>query len=182
MIEETIIKYQPLGRKTLFMLIFKKSVVLVMLFPLLPFGIYILNRVSAEYFNLAVNLFFGYFVFCLLVLFVIFATGYLQYFRYGIFIDDKSLKIQRGLISVEELGIPYRRIKDVRIERTLIDQIFEVSDIIVTVLDADTIQEAEESIIILPSIEREIALKIQDSILKKAQVEQINVLAGHRIV
>ena len=112
-------------------------------------------------------------------------VAWLEYIHYGIFIDEKNLKIKKGLIAEEDTGVPYRRIKDVKIERSLLDQILGMSDIVVTILGSDEsriqkpVEDDEDDVIFLPAIEKETALHIQDMILKKAQVEQIDVLSGH---
>ena len=103
--------------------------------------------------------------------------GWLRYIRYGVFIDDKDFKVDRGLFSIEHIGIPYRRIQDVKIQRSLIDQFFGVSNIVITILGSDETPGSHKDSIILPSIDKNIALHIQDIVLKKAQVEQIHVLS-----
>ncbi len=179
--EENIQKYRPLGNKTLFMLIFKKSPIMVLLVPILFFGLFFLNYVPLNYINIAAVIIIAYLMLLLIILGIIFFIGWLQYFRYAIFLGDKDLKIVRGLIATEQIGIPYRYIKDIKIERSLIDQIFGVSDIIITVLGSDENKMNDESTTILPSLSKEIALQIQDIVLKKAQVEQISILGGQKI-
>lgn len=169
-------KYHPLGPKTLFMFILKRSAVLILLVPILLAGLFSLDYVPKEYFDIAVSALFGYLIFILMIFTVSFLLALLEYHRYWIFIDEKDLKIARGLIAIEQIGVPYRRISDVRIIRSLVDQIFGVSDILLTTLGDDNPDE-KESTILLPSLSKEIAIQIQDIVLKKAQVEQV-ILAG----
>ncbi len=173
-------KYYPLGKKTFFMLVLKRSFIFFILLPILLFGLIALNYIPSYYIDIAVNIIFIYIAFLLLVFLVAFLISWLEYFRYSISIGNKDLKIKKGLIATEEIGIPYRRIRDVKIKRSLIDQIFGVSDIVVILSDfeeKDTL--SDESIIFLPSLEKNIAVSIQESVLKKSQVEQIDVLSGH---
>jgi uncharacterized membrane protein YdbT with pleckstrin-like domain len=178
---ETIKKYHPLGSYTLFMFIFKKSAILFLLVAILIASLVFLGYVPAEYVDMAANALIGYFVVVLVAFVVVFLVGWLQYVRYWIFVDDKDLKIARGLISTEQIGIPYKRIQDVKIERTIVDQIFGVADIVITVGGDDDSPEAStssENTVILPSVSHSIALEIQDIVLKKAQVDQVHVVSA----
>jgi uncharacterized membrane protein YdbT with pleckstrin-like domain len=174
---ENIKRYHPVGNRTLFMLIFKRSLVFFILIPVLFFVLFGLWYVPSEYVRYAADGVMIYFVGMLLLLAFLVGIGWLEYYRYWIFVDDKDLKIARGLIATEQIGIPYRRIQDIKIRRSLLDQVFGVSDIVIKILgvdnDADNQKEDE---IILPSLEKQIAAEIQDIILKRAQVEQISVL------
>jgi|SRR3989338_4395000 len=179
---QNIKTYYPLGRKTLFMIIFKKSLVLVLMIFFLFFGVFAFEFIPPAYYDVAINMMFGYFVLIIISFISVFLLGWLEYFRYKILIDERNLKMERGLISTEQIGVPYRRIQDIKIKRTLIDQIFGVSNIIINVLDSDKNEsfEQDESII-LPCLDKDIALEIQDIVIKKAQVEQIHVLSSQRV-
>lgn len=178
--EENIKRYHPLGSKTLFMFIFKRSFVLFVMVPLLFLLMVTINYVPVQYLDIAVNALFGYIVFLILTSAGAFFLGWLQYYRYWIFIGDKDLKIARGLIATEQIGLPFRRVQDVKIHRSLIDQLFGVSDVVITVLGEEDDEKTphDESVIILPSVSKEIGLEIQDIVLKKAQVEQVSVLTS----
>ena len=182
--EQPITSYYPLGNKTFLMFIFQKSLAAILLFLLLLVGIFFLAYVPAQYVDMAVNGIFVYGVFVLVVCFATLLAGWLHCSRYGIFIYENDITVKRGFFAVEELGIPYRRIKDVKIERSLSDQMFGLSNIIITMLDAQTGQSGkeEDSNVILPALDKQIALDIQDVILKKSQVEDINVLSAQKVI
>lgn len=179
--EENIHSYDRLGGKTLFMLVFNKSLLAFFLFVLLAVALVFFPRIPARYIPIVIKFIFLYLGFFLLVVAGTFGAGWLEYIHYSIIIDEKNLKIKKGFIAEETTGIPYRRITDVKIERSLVNQIFGVSDIIISTMGEEEQQSAsqEESETFLPAIEEKIALHIQDLILKKAQVEQIDVLSGH---
>ncbi len=181
--EENIKIYHPLGRRTLIVFMVKECFSKIPLLVILFAGIFYLQYVPSQYFDLAIYIIWG-FTFLTLLLFVwAFFFGWLRYVRYEIYVNDKDLKLQRGLISVEQLGVPYRHIKDLKIERDLLDQIFGVSNIILTVLGSEDNQFSEnKTTMVLPSVSREIALEIQDIVLKKIQVEQINVVNNKKLV
>ena len=181
--EQHIKKYHPLGPKTLFMFIFIRSSILVLMVPLFIVGVFLLDYVPLEYEEIAIKIFSVYSIVLIFAVVFVFFFGWLQYFRYWIFIDDRDLKISRGLIAIEQIGIPFRRIQDIKIKRSLIDQIFGISDVVITVFgeEDDATTPHDESVVILPSVSKEIGLEIQDILLKKAQVEQIHVLGGQRV-
>ena len=180
--EEHIRKYHPLGPKTLLIFIFQKSALLLLMAPLLVAFLIGLNYVPAPYLFLALNFIFIYIIALIFIIILGVFFGWLQYYRYWIFIDEKDLKVARGLIAIEQIGIPYRFIKDIKIQRSLIDQLFGVSDVIITVLgDQDTATEERNTTVVFPAVSQEIGLEIQDIVLKRAQVEQISVIGNKMI-
>lgn len=173
--EEIIKKYKPVGPKTLFMMILKRSFILLVM--LLVFGVatsYI-DYLPSQYFNAAVQISSVYVVVMIMMAVAVLFLGWLEYFRYGILLDVKDLKISRGLFSVEHIGIPYRRVQDIRIGRSLIDQFLGISNVIVSITSEES-EGTSQDIIILPSLDKHIATNIQDVVLKRAQVEQIHVV------
>ncbi len=174
-------KFHPLGTKTLAMFILKRSSILffmTIIFIGMMFGI---NYVPSDYMDIALNGMMIYAVAFIIAVVLVFFVGWLRYWRYWIFIDEKDLKIASGFISTEEIGIPYRRIKDIKIERSFLDQILGLGNVIIKVLGSQEQQEDEESTMILPSVEQSIALHIQDVVLKRAQVEQVSVLTRNNL-
>lgn len=181
--EENIKRYHPLGGKTLFILILKRSPIFFLLFLIFIIAFFGLGYVPNLYLDTAINVVMGILLLTLLVLALVMGIGWLEYYRYWIFIDDKDLKLARGLITTEQIGIPYRRIQDVKIKRTLLDQLLGMSEIIITVLDADPNESFKnDPNIILPALDQNIASEIQSIILKRAQVEEISVLGSQKIV
>jgi len=179
---EHIKRYHPLGGLTLFVLIIRRSLAFLLLVPFLFIVIPFINSVPREFRDTAINVVIGYVIFLVVMLGLSIFLGWLEYFRFWIFIDDRDLKIHRGLIATEQVGIPYRRIQDIRIKRSLFSQILGVSDIEISVLGAEDnpLTPEKEHIVILPALEKHIAIEIQNTVLQKAQVEQIN-LTGAKI-
>lgn len=181
-LENNVQLYYPLGQKTFFMLILNRSFLLGVLFVCLIALLISFSYVPYAYVNLATQIIFGYLLLFIIVAGLTFVAGWLEYIHYSIEIDEKVLKVKKGFIAEETTGIPYRRIKDVRIKRSLIHQMLGVSNIVIVLLSDENESSQRESVTFLPVLEKEIALHIQDSILKKAQVEQIDVLSGHENV
>jgi len=182
-IEEHIKQYHPLGVKTLFMLILKRSAAFFIFLPVLFICLFFLDYVPVDYVNTAVNAILLYLGFLVLFFLAALFIGWLEYFRYWILIDEKSLKIKKGLISTEEIGIPYKHIRDVKIDRNLIDQLFGMSDISITLSDfGDNDPMTKDSLIFLPSLEKGVAVEIRDHITKRSQVEQISIAGSQRTI
>ena len=68
------------------------------------------------------------------VVFFVLLIGWLEYSRYKIFIDQESIKINKGIIKEEQIGIPFRRVKEAAIERSMSDQLLGISNLVLTVL------------------------------------------------
>jgi uncharacterized membrane protein YdbT with pleckstrin-like domain len=177
--DEVIKKYHPLGQRTLMVLVFRRSALFFILVAMLLVLVFVLDYVPAQYLAFAIDGVLALSMGCLVTLFIAMFLGWLQYWRYWIFIDEKDVKLYRGLIMTEQIGIPYRRIQDIKIKRSLIDQIFGVADIIITVLGSEKNQNfEEESAMILPALSQQIAQEIQSVVLSRAQVEQVTMLQG----
>ena len=163
--ENTEQHYQKFGKKTLFVLVVKKCALAA--FILLVLIIFIIAGLTTIILPAAIIF--------IIVSLITFLAGWFEYTHYEIFIGEDGLKIKKGTAKVEETGIPYRYIKEVKIERKLMGQLMGVSSVIITVLGEEEGQPlSKESEIILPSIDKNIAVQIQDEILKKSKVEKIN--------
>lgn len=178
--QEHIKRYHPLGTKTLVMMVLKRSAVFLLFLPILFVGVFFLGYVPESLLNVTANAMLIYVAFLIIAALLALALGWLEYARYWIFVDDRDVKIARGLIATEQIGIPYRRIQDVKIKRSLVDQLFGVSNVVITMLGPGENEPSafgqEEDEIILPALDKKIALEIQDIVLKKAQVEQVHIL------
>ncbi len=177
MIEEDVKTYYPLGQKTLIMCILKKSGIFFVFFAILFIGLFFLDNVSNKYLDTAVSVIVVYVSFLLFSGLLVFFLGWLQYYRYGIFIGQKHLQIKRGLFSTEQIGVAYKRIRDVKIKRNIVDQLLGTSDLVVVLSDfEDENPASDQSLIFLPSLDQKIATEIQDNILKRSVVEQIDIV------
>jgi|SRR3989344_3007940 len=182
MIDNTIQRFYPMGNKTLVMITLRKSFFVFVLLVILIAGLFFLAYVPSESIGFALYVFLGYLMIVVLTAMISFFLGWLEYSRYEITLGDRNLKMQRGIISVEQVGIPYRYIQDIKIERNLLSQIMGVSDLRITLSgsDQEEIHPGEVSDmnlhrIVLPALEDRIANQIQEIILNRSQVQQIDV-------
>ncbi len=173
--EEIVKQYKPVGLKTLFMMVLRRSFVVLVMLLLFGVATFYINYLPPRYLDIALQISSVYLMMMIIIAAGVLFLGWLEYTRYGILLDEKDMKILRGLFSTEQIGIPYRRIQDIRITRTIIDQLIGVSNIIISIAPEEN-KDADQDVIILPSLDKNIALDIQSIVLKRAQVEQVHVV------
>ncbi|MFA5249127.1 MAG: PH domain-containing protein [Candidatus Paceibacterota bacterium] len=170
-------QYQHLGRKTFFLFVMKRS---YLAFFSLAAAIALATIPGAfpseygKYLLMAVPFATAFFVFVCLITFL---AGWLEYNNYGVLVSEDSFKIKRGMVRTEEIGIPYRYIKQVKINRNLTNQMMGLSDITICVMgDNDDAQfmTSDQSEIVITWVDKDLAVEIQDNILKKSEVEKVN--------
>ena len=122
--------YKRLGLKTLVIFVFQKSGILFLCVGAIVISIVLLQIVPPEYALLLNKIMGGIIVASVMIFAGIFSVAYATYLRYSIELTTDVLKIKRGFINEEEIGIPYRRIKDVKIERDVVDQLLGFVDLV----------------------------------------------------
>lgn len=171
--QQTLITYYPLGRKTFILLVLKRTA--IVFFPLLIWiALFAIKTIAPVSFIGIINqiIIVGILIIFVLLGLIIFA-GWLEYNHYAIIIDQNDFRVRRGFFSQEEIGVPYKMIKEVVIKRNLNEESWGVSRIIITILGEEEGQVfSKESIITLPFIEKEKALEIQNQILQRANSAQ----------
>lgn len=99
---------------------------------------------------------------------------WLIYRNYLFAIDTESLKIRRGVLSREEIAIPYRQIQDVDIERPLSYRMFGMSSVVIlTAGHEDEPHSEDESEGMLPAIDKAEAEWLQAELLKRTSVQRV---------
>lgn len=110
----------------------------------------------------------------LAALIVAFIASWLIYTNYRYMLDDDSLKIKRGILNKEEIAIPYRQIQDINIERNLTYQMFGMSRLVIlTAGHEDEPHPEGEAEGILPAIDKTLAEKLQDELLKRTDIQRV---------
>ncbi|HUZ92472.1 MAG TPA: PH domain-containing protein, partial [Candidatus Paceibacterota bacterium] len=177
-------QYEYLGKRTLWLFIANRARVaagafflsllfLGLLYVGLPaqsvaFGSVSLNLTgAAEYAALA----------CFLVFIVAFLiallVGWLVYKNYRFLLGEDALKIKRGVLSKEEIAIPFRQIQDATIERSLAYQLWGLSKLVIlTAGREDKGEENDESEGILPALDKNLAERLQQELLRRANIEK----------
>ncbi len=177
--------YQRLGYKTLALFIFQRSMS-AFVSLLVSLGLFLLfnSNVPVSYsipgsFTINIHklsregalLCFGLFFVFLALAFVV---GWLIYINYQFQLDDDALKIKRGILTKEVIAIPYRQIQNVDVRRDVLYLVFGLSELVILTAGHedknDTQNEAEG---ILPAIDKNLAEKIQEDLLRRANVEKV---------
>ena len=173
---ETINKqYDRLGFKTLTLFVLKRCAILLIIFLAILLLSVFWNYVPLDYLNIAQFVLLGLAAAFLLFGLLAILFGTLEYRHYKIEISDETIKIFRGLLSEEEIGLPFRRVKQANIERSLMDQILGVSSIRLTIAGEEESGAAPENKYVLSALDKNVAQEIQNIILREAEVEEINV-------
>lgn len=115
----------------------------------------------------------------LLILAGCLSGAYLEYSNYQIALEGDHVTVKKGFLNVRESGVPYRRIKSVDIGRDVLDQMLGASTVTITVLgEVEEGAPGAEEHMRLPYLPKDTAIKIQDALLSRAEVEKVNVEQG----
>jgi membrane protein YdbS with pleckstrin-like domain len=92
----------------------------------------------------------------------------------GFSISPDAFKIRRGIMTKQEIAIPYRQIQNVDIQRTFSQQMSGVSTlVIVTAGSDDSTTVQNESKGILETIDKDVALALQEELLRRADIQKV---------
>lgn len=87
---------------------------------------------------------------------------------------EDALKIRRGVFTKLEIAIPYRQVQNVEIERTLMQQMMGVSKVVIITAGTDNpATPRDESSSTMPVIDKEIAVGLQNELLRRADVQKV---------
>jgi putative membrane protein len=169
------IKYQYLGYKTFLLFTLKRSK-LFFIFLLLSLTFSLIGNNLNGNISLVFNkiALIGFWL-TLTFLGIALLSAWLEYINYRFILDENAFKVRRGILRKEEIAIPYRQIQNVNIKRNFIDQVIGVSKLIILTAGREDKDEAiwTESEGVLPSVNKNLAQKIQDELLRRANVEQV---------
>jgi uncharacterized membrane protein YdbT with pleckstrin-like domain len=170
-------QYKPLGGRTLMLFIMKRGTFSYIILLVIIASFVFSRFVPYEYTGILSNIILtGIVAFVISYLIVVF-LGWLEYIHYGVFIKDDGFEVTKGMFSELEVGVPYRFVREVRLERSVADQIFGVSNVVVKILgEVEGLPFSKEHEIILPSINYKMAAEIQESILNKSDACRAKIL------
>jgi uncharacterized membrane protein YdbT with pleckstrin-like domain len=172
--------YQKLGEKTFLMFIFNKmSIPFIFLFLSIALFIFqgssLLKNISIPdiqyYFNLGAWISMG--IFFLSLVFVV-LISWLTYINYTFAITDFALKIRRGVLSREEIAIPYRQIQDVDITQDISYRLLGLSELVIlTAGNQEDKVPDDETEGVLPVLDSKLAKQIQTELLERANIQTV---------
>ncbi len=168
--------YQTLGKKT-FWIFVSKWLETPLVFLIVAFVLSFIRRsslVPLEYQRMVAIA--GLFCFAIFVV-LFFAALLIARFAYksqGFCFARDALKIRKGIFTKYETAIPYSQINNVEITRTLFQQMIGVSKlIVVTSANDDASTKSNEAYAILETIDKELAMAVQEQLLHKGDVQRV---------
>ncbi len=96
-----------------------------------------------------------------------------RYFGTHIMLDDFAFRINRGIISKDEISIPYRQIQDVDIDESILGKLVGIGKIIVLTAATTDGKHGEESEVVLDIIDIGTARELQKTLLEKSAVQLV---------
>lgn len=108
------------------------------------------------------------------ILFIIgYVSAYFEYKNYSFTLEEYSLKVRKGIMSKEEISVPYRQIQDVNIERSFIYQIFGVSRLVFITAGREEPDIHEETEAVLDPLEKNVAEEVREELLRHIGVQKV---------
>ncbi len=113
-------------------------------------------------------------VFVIALLYVL-ASSWFAYKSHEYCLAPDAFKVRQGVMTKQEMAIPYRQIQNVDIERSFSEQLFGLSRVIILTAGHEdaTDKNASESEGILPAMDKRIAVQLQDELLRRADVQKV---------
>lgn len=173
--------YHTMGKKT-FWIFFLQRAHAAFILLLLTIALFVFDQqsflASTQLSNLtqyAVAAAWGALALFIIVLAITFLVAWLIYTSYKFSLGDDSLKIKRGILSKEEVAIPYRQIQDVDIKRDLSFQMMGLSRIVIITAghEEDEKPGDDDTEGILPALDKDLAEWLQAELLKRANVQKV---------
>ncbi len=170
--DQTSKEYKRLGLKTFLIFLFRRIGIVIIIWLVIAALLYGFRFVPTEFASYAILVLQGAIVFGVIVVIAAFILAWFEYMRYGIQISNDFLKVTRGVFAQEEVGIPYNRIKEIKLERSVFDQFLGLSNIFITILGEEAgVSFSKESVISLPALDKNIATQIQNEVLQKTDIQ-----------
>ncbi|MDP1689477.1 MAG: PH domain-containing protein [bacterium] len=173
-------RYYQLGPKTYWFLIIKRLFASLMLLVLAP----VFYGIKGNEFLLNYSQFFDIIaIFLLIASFLLFIASIiialLEYKTSRVMMDDSTFHIVRGILSKEEVSIPYRRVQSVEIRQPLIFRIFGLGRVVIsTTTDFDQSNsgnKGDDNDEVINTMDYSIARMLENKLTNRAEVERIEI-------
>ena len=98
----------------------------------------------------------------------------IHYFSCRFGMDDYAFKLHRGLISRNEITIPYHQIQDVNVDQSIIGGLFGIGKLIIlTAGNEDKDKNGEENEVVFDIIDISTAKYLQKTLTEKSSVQLV---------
>ena len=113
---------------------------------------------------------------------LIFAAGafaiviaYAWYYSFRYKIGDNDISFEKGLISRQEISVPFHQIQNADIEQSILYRIFNLADLVILTAGREDPERAtqNESEIVMPALNADEARRLHEYLLDRANVQKI---------
>ncbi len=116
----------------------------------------------------------GFYILSFLILVLGVTINLLHYIGCRFGMDDYGFKLHRGIISRDEVSIPYRQIQDVNVDQSIFGRIIGVGKLIIlTAANNEKEKHGEESEVVLGTIDISIAKSLQKQLIEKSSIQLV---------
>ncbi len=101
---------------------------------------------------------------------------WVDYSGYGYQLGPDALKLRRGTFHKDETAIPYRQIQNIGIERPFLYVLSGTSKLVILTAgheDKDSAAGDAESEGIIPIIDKDLAIRLQNELLSRANIQKV---------
>ena len=104
---------------------------------------------------------------------LVMAFGWYYSFKYKI--GDNDISFEKGLVSRQEISIPFRQIQNADIEQSILFRIFGLADLVILTAGHEDPERAtqNESEIVMPALNAEEARHLHEYLLDRANVQKV---------
>ncbi len=88
-------------------------------------------------------------------------------------VGENAFSIERGIFDKAEISIPYRQIQNVDIEQLFIYRTMGVAKLVILTGGNDSNDTKGEAEGVFPVIDKDVAMKLRDTLLQKANVQTV---------
>ena len=171
--------YTSLGAKALYIFILQKSMLAICLL-LLDVALIIAQFLSihsttphlSEWLNVGVGLVLFLF---LVVALITILVAYVDYYSVRYKVAENDFSMIRGIISKQEISLPFHQIENVDIEQSPVYRLLRVCDLIILTAGHEDIGHTDknESEIVLSGLEIDVAKDLQKRLLERANIQEV---------
>ena len=116
----------------------------------------------------------GLYIASMLVLAIGLIFNLLHYFSTTFGMDDYGFKLHRGIISKNEISIPYHQIQDVDVDQSVFGRLLGIGKLIIlTAGNENREKNGEESEVVFNIIDISLAKSLQKSLIEKSSVQLV---------
>ncbi len=152
--------YKP-GNKVFVYFLGKRISIIIVVFVALAIGINYLEKLLPKI-NIGLHLIIGIgLIFCI----ISFLFSWIKYGSIKFMLDEFAFHIQKGIMAKSDIAIPYRQIRSVNHSQSMNEKMFGIMHL--TVQTVSETEDKDASWGILPILDIQIAMSLEQEILKR---------------